>query len=233
MALSISKENYLLHKLHSLTGVVPAGYYVVQHLTLNTFAIAGPEKFNGIIHFFDSIPKHFLLAFEVLGIWIPLLFHAVFGLFIAGRAKDNYVAGPYRFTQNRMFWAQRVTGVFLFFFLIYHVSTTTLMKYYSDSSTSILYNGMHARFVSGGGIVLVIYALGVAAAAYHLGLGIWNFCIRWGIAVSESAQLKVQKVGIGIWIAVTLIGWAALAGFFLHPSDQAEAAEKPAQAQNL
>lgn len=223
MALTL-KENFLLHKIHSLTGIVPVGYYVAQHLVLNTFALGGPEKFDGIINFFDSMPWYFLLIMEVCAIWGPLAFHAIYGLAIVGRAENNYSNPKYKFTQNRMFVFQRYTGIFLVLFLCIHVSTTTGRKYFGGDSHLVKYDAMQQMFHSLGGAPILLYALGVAAASYHLGLGVWNFCIRWGITVSEEAQIKMQKVGIGIAVALTLVGWAALAGFLLHTPTAAPAA---------
>ena len=41
MSLALNRENYFWHKVHSLTGVIPVGYYMVQHLVLNSFSLAG------------------------------------------------------------------------------------------------------------------------------------------------------------------------------------------------
>ena len=131
MALSLTKENYVLHRIHSLTGIVPVGYYMAQHLVLNTFSIGGEAYFNGVIGFFEGMPKHFLLAMEIFAIWLPLLFHAVYGVFIVSRAQNNYFEEKYKWDHNRMFFLQRVSGLFIFAFLIYHVLTTTVYKYTS------------------------------------------------------------------------------------------------------
>jgi len=65
--------------------------------------------------------------------------------------------------------------------------------------------------------------LGVLAASYHLGYGIWNFCIRWGITISERAQLRIQKFSLAFFIVITLLGWAALAGFLMNkPGESVE-----------
>ena len=64
MALALNRENYLLHKIHSLTGVVPVGYYMAQHLLLNTFSVAGPAKFNAVLAFFEGIPNYVLLPWR-------------------------------------------------------------------------------------------------------------------------------------------------------------------------
>lgn len=213
MALTLTKENFFWHKVHSLTGIVPVGFYMLQHLTLNSFSIAGPAYFNGVIGFFEGMPKHFLLVLEVCAIWLPLLFHAVYGLFIVGRGSPNYFSSKYGWSQNRMYTFQRYTGIFLFFFLIYHVITTTGSKYANGNAEQIRYAGMHMYFSHW--YWLLLYMVGILFASYHLSYGIWNFCIRWGITISERAQIKVQKFAFGMFIVVTLLGWSALVGFLI------------------
>ncbi len=220
MAVITTRENYVMHRIHSITGVMPVGYYMVQHLALNTFSIAGAEKFNAVIEFFEGMPKHFLLAMEVGMIWIPLLFHAIYGLFIISRAKNNYFTTKYKWSENRMFFLQRVSGIAIFAFLLYHVFTTTVAKYVSGNAETIKYAAMAERFQNP--IVLAAYVLGILAASYHLGYGLWNFCIRWGITVTDAAQQRIQKISGVVFIAITLMGWAALVGFFLHPNDSAK-----------
>ena len=220
MAVITTRENYVMHRIHSITGVMPVGYYMVQHLALNTFSIAGAEKFNAVIEFFEGMPKHFLLAMEVGMIWIPLLFHAIYGLFIISRAKNNYFTTKYKWSENRMFFLQRVSGIAIFAFLLYHVFTTTVAKYVSGNAETIKYAAMAERFQNP--IVLAAYVLGILAASYHLGYGLWNFCIRWGITVTDAAQQRIQKISGVVFIAITLMGWAALVGFFIHPNDSAK-----------
>jgi succinate dehydrogenase / fumarate reductase, cytochrome b subunit len=224
MALAINRENYLLHRIHSLTGIVPVGYYMAQHLTLNTFSIGGPAYFDGVIEFFEGMPKHFLLATEIFAIWIPLLFHSIYGLFIASRAENNYLATKYKWSENRMFFLQRASGIVIFAFLLYHVFSTTVNKYLGAGGESIKYAAMQERFQNP--IILLAYAIGILASSYHLGYGIWNFCIRWGITISEAAQARVQKIGFAAFILLTLLGWGALAGFLIHKPTKKEAVVK-------
>lgn len=234
MAVSLTRENYLLHRLHSLTGVMPVGYYMAQHLTLNTFSLGGPEKFNGVIEFFEGMPKHFLLAVEILMIWIPLIFHAVYGLFIISRAENNYFTTKYKWSQNRMFFLQRLSGILIFFFLIYHVLSTTGTKYLKGDANLIKFNAWQEHLHNP--IVLVAYIVGIAAASYHLGYGLWNFCIRWGITVGEKAQIRIQKLSALVFVGLTFMGWIALAGFLINkPSGTPEvpAAADSATQQNI
>src|SRR5690349_3661910 len=115
MALAIGRENFVWHKLHSLSGIIPVGFYVAQHIILNSFSLAGPDKYNGVSGFFYSMPEHILWTIEIAVIYIPLLFHAIYGLFISSRAKSNYFTTHYKWSQNRMYTLQRWSGIFLFF----------------------------------------------------------------------------------------------------------------------
>ncbi len=214
MSLSLQKENFVLHKIHSLTGVVPIGFYMLQHLTLNSFSIAGPEKFNSVIDFFESVPKHLLLGMEILVLWIPILFHSVYGIFISSRAQNNVFEDKYGWSQNRMFFLQRVTGIVLFLFLAVHVATTTVAKYLSPIGAELIkYDAWHEKLTGTGYLWLAFYLVGTVCASYHLAYGIWNFCIRWGITVSAKSQETVQKFSAVLFVAVTLLAWGALYGF--------------------
>lgn len=226
--MALNRENFLLHKLHSLTGIVPVGFYMVQHLTLNSFALAGPDKFNAVIAFFEGVPKHILLALELGVILIPILFHGIYGLFITQRAEVNVYQKKYRYAENWMYFLQRATGVALFFLIILHVSTTTVAaKYLGRGIEHIQYAGMQRMLTDNGYLGLILYAVGVLLASYHLCYGLWNFCIRWGITVSEASQVSMRRISFAAFLVVTALGWAALAGFLIHKPG---AATEPIQA---
>jgi succinate dehydrogenase / fumarate reductase cytochrome b subunit len=215
MSLAVMRENFFWHKVHSLTGIVPVGFYMVQHLTLNSFSLGGPQKFDAVIGFFEGMPIHLLLLLEITLIWIPLLFHAVYGIFITGRAQPNVIGSKYGWGENWMYTMQRVTGILLFFFLVFHVVTTTGDKYVKGNANDIYFAAWHDKLTSMGGLWLGIYLLGVPFASYHLAFGIWNFCIRWGITIGEQAQRRVQQFSVVFFVAITLLGWLALAGFLI------------------
>ena len=193
---------------------MPVGYYMVQHLVLNSNSLISPEKFNGVIDFFEGLPKPFLLALEAGMIWLPLLFHAVYGLFIISRAENNYLTTKYKWSQNKMYFLQRASGLVVFFYLIYHSITTTGVKYYSGNAENVKYDAMSEKLHHP--VVLLIYIVGILGASYHFGYGLWNFCIRWGITVKEDAQQRIQKISALVFVALTLLGWGALVGFFIH-----------------
>lgn len=220
------RENYFWHKLHSLTGIIPTGFYLVQHLSLNSFSLAGPEKFNGIIHFFDAMPIHFLLFLKFGIVWPALIFHAVYGIFIINRSKPNYYSRPaLRYRENRYYTLQRVSGIVAFLFLAWHMASTSIFGMINGAE-SIMYDTWAERLAAPGGTYLMFafYVVGITASAYHFAYGIWNFCIRWGITISETAQVRMGAVSKFVFIALTVVGILALVGF-MNPVLQKDSVE--------
>jgi succinate dehydrogenase / fumarate reductase cytochrome b subunit len=201
-------DNHILHKLHSLSGIVPLGIFLVQHLTLNSFALASPQHFNAVIDFFNKkMPSHILFVLEWGLIFLPLLFHGIYGLVITAHGQVN--VGRYSYWRNWMYLWQRISGVILVVYIAVHVWGTTIS--HRLFGTNIYYEGMVQYFQSP--LIVAFYLLGITAATFHLSNGIWNFCIRWGITVSEKAQQACAKVCGVIFVLLTGLGWTALFAF--------------------
>lgn len=213
---SWTDENFFWHKLHSLAGIIPIGLYMVQHLALNSFSLAGPDKYNAVIAFFQGIPPHILLTLELFVLVIPILFHGVYGLFITSRAELMSGYKPIGL-QYHMFVMQRITGVVLFVLIIAHIASTTVNAKVNGESV-VEYAAWRTVLTSAYYIPLVLYAIGVLMASYHLAYGVWNFCIRWGITIRAQAQDTMAKVSATLFVVLTLLGWAALAGFLMYPT---------------
>ena len=80
------RHEFTIRRLHSLLGVVPLGLYMVVHLGTNASLINGPETFQRAVYLIHS-PGPLLPLIEWGGIFLPLIFHAVIGVWIA-RTRD-------------------------------------------------------------------------------------------------------------------------------------------------
>src|SRR5687768_3677937 len=116
MAIKISRT-FILRKLHQLTGIVPLGMFFFVHMFTNSAAMNGKENFNKHVKDIHDIP--YLLFIEIFGIFLPLLFHSVYGIFISAEARPNVL--NYGYGRNWFYILQRATGIFLFFFLLFHI----------------------------------------------------------------------------------------------------------------
>lgn len=221
------RESFFWHKLHSLTGIIPVGFYMVQHLTLNSFTLAGPDAYNGVIQFFEHLPFHVLVVLKYGIVWLPLLFHAIYGFMIYSRADFYQSPQAAQYRENKMFIFQRWSGAFAFVFLCYHMTTTSVAGALKGPENVIYYDRWASHLASFGYAVLIFYMLGILTCAYHLSYGIWNFCIRWGITISEAAQSRVAKFSGAFCVLLTLLGWVALAGFFVSPLKPSQASAIP------
>lgn len=200
-----SKTSYLLDKLHSLSGVVPIGAFLAEHFFENSYALVSPEKFNWIAAKLETIPWR--VPIEFLFIWLPILYHGLYGLFIWWKGKSNALSHPWM--ANWMYVLQRWTGIVAFIFIGWHVWTerfATHGKSTYDGVASAMANPWIASF----------YVVGILCASFHLGNGIWNFCCKWGIAVTPRSQRLAALFGAAVAVTFSLVGLAIIAGFHFN-----------------
>ena len=63
-----SKTSYILDKLQSLSGVIPIGAYLVDHLWSNSYALVSVEKYNQVSGDLQTVPWR--IAVEAAVLWI-------------------------------------------------------------------------------------------------------------------------------------------------------------------
>ena len=110
---------FYLRRLHSLVGLLAIGIFLFEHIITNARALGGAESLNGALAMMELIPHPIFLGLEIFGVALPILFHAIYGIYIALQAKNN--PGRYGYVRNWQFALQRWTAWFLVIFLIWHV----------------------------------------------------------------------------------------------------------------
>ncbi len=210
------RRYFLLKKLHSLTGVIPTAGFVIFHLFENSGSVAGAEVFNHTVANLRGFP--YLYALEI-GLIAPIFFHAIFGIYLAFKAKHNVAQYPFR--GNWMYWLQRITGIFLLFFICYHLYNTRFAGVASDQMFQ------HLAHEYANPLVFWFYALGIASAAFHIGNGLWGFAVAWGIVSGQKSQDRAWKVCMGIGLVTFLMGINSLLGFSGRGVDIFQHSKKP------
>jgi succinate dehydrogenase / fumarate reductase, cytochrome b subunit len=141
------RNYFLLRRLHSLTGIVPIGVFLIAHLTTNSsilwgsFAlrghgVPGGESQDGAAgasgllaggaYYFwkevkwinEQIPH--LLLIEIV-LWSAIAFHSILGVIYATTGKSNTTR--YAYQDNWRYSLQRITGYIGIFYIFYHVAT--------------------------------------------------------------------------------------------------------------
>lgn len=212
MAIRLSRT-FVLRKLHQLTGIMPLGIFLLEHFYTNSKALAGAASFNEAVKDLQSIP--YILLVETFGIFIPLIYHAVYGLVITVEARPNNLHYPY--ARNWFYTIQRVTGIILFFFILFHVLNfrfglipglnTVSVADHPEQSFDIV--SREFRMLP----IFIVYVIGITSTVWHLANGIWLFLVDWGIAIGERAQRLTGYACIGIGLVLLAVGINAAVAF--------------------
>ena len=212
MAIRLSRT-FILRKLHQLSGIVPLGLFLLEHFYTNSKSLSGAADFNKAVEDLQSIP--YILFVEIGGIFIPLIYHAVYGLVITMEARPNNLAYPY--PRNWFYLIQRITGVILFFFILFHVLNfrfgmipglnTMSVATHPDQAFEIV--AREFRMIP----IFIVYLVGITATVWHLANGIWLFLVDWGITIGERAQRLTGYACIAFGAVLLLVGVNAAVGF--------------------
>lgn len=192
---------FLMRRLHSLTGVVPVGAFLINHFIANSFAVRGAESYNHHVEFLRGLPYLYLVEVGLIG--IPILFHGLLGLLIVLNGEVN-VGSQNRF-RNWMYVVQRASGVLLVAFIAVHVWTTRF------SGEENLYALMQHKLANP--LWFWFYVLGVLSATFHFANGMWGFCVTWGITLSERSQQMSTWLFAGVFVLLSLAGINSLLAF--------------------
>src|SRR2546421_1744448 len=168
-------RTFLLRKLHQLSGIIPLGVFLLEHFYTNSKALTGAADFNNAVKELQSIP--YILFVEIGGIFIPLIYHAVYGLFITWEARLNNLHYPY--PRNWFYTIQRLTGIILFFFITFHVLNFRFGLIPGLNMRSVATNWYDAYGIVAGEFtntaILIVYMIGIAATVWHFANGLWLF----------------------------------------------------------
>jgi succinate dehydrogenase / fumarate reductase cytochrome b subunit len=205
---------FVLRRLHSLSGIIPVGAFLFEHILIsNSTAISGPDAYARQVSFLANLPLVFFL--ELFGIWLPILFHALYGFYIWYRGEGNVVEYPW--TGNWMYTAQRWTGGIAFAYIIWHTWTmrftgVDLHTYPNASFGKVQAEVFQTPF-------FLFYIVGLIAASWHFAYGIWLFSAKWGIVSGDKAQKRFLVVCLAFFFVLTGAGLASLTAFRSRPQE--------------
>jgi succinate dehydrogenase / fumarate reductase cytochrome b subunit len=221
-------ETYFwIRRLHSLTGLLPIGAFVLVHLFTNAYSWR-PHAFNEHVKSLNETPLVTLIEYGV--IIAPIAFHALLGLWMCVRMDVNQP--QYGNFRNWMYLFQRLSGVVVFAFIVYHLAQFRFLQ--EDRFKDVhLPASLHPGVMTPGareydpygairqslrGNVLgapvyVLYLVGIVATAFHFANGLWSFCVTWGLTIGRKSQLLMSYLTMAIFAGLSVFGIYALTGF--------------------
>ncbi len=242
----LQKHHFLLRRLHSLSGILPIGVFLIAHLVTNsslawgkfglraeghgyTIAEGGIKYFQKEVAWINTQVPHLLLI--EITLWVSIAFHSILGFYYATTGKSNLK--HYAYQDNRRYTLQRWSGYIGILFIFYHVATlrwgwTFLVpdgtKWSHDFSASTLaaaLQGSTDGYTAMGLAVSLFYFIGVSLLVFHFANGLWTAAITWGLTVSVQAQRRWGYVCTAFGAGLMLAAWSALAGAYAADYDKA------------
>ncbi|HLO41602.1 MAG TPA: hypothetical protein VK176_11315 [Phycisphaerales bacterium] len=246
----MDRNHFLLRRLHSLTGIVPIGIFLINHLLTNSsvlwgsFAIKenveGGWREGGVAYFWkevkwinEQIPH--LLLIEI-ALWGAIVFHSVLGVYYAMQGKSN--TGRYAYQSNWRYTLQRFSGYIGIFFILYHVGTlrwgwtflvpggTQWSHQFASSTLAASLRGGMEGITAAGFLVSIFYLACVSLLVFHFANGLWTAAITWGLTVSQAAQKRWGYACLGLGAAMMLMGWGSVIGYASLDPAQTKALEE-------
>lgn len=188
-------NSFIWRKLHSLLGVIPIGAFLLEHLISNYEALGGPVAYGKQVYFLNHLPMVRLL--EWVFIFIPILYHAVYGIYIWIRGKANVTYYPW--AGNWLYVTQRYTGLLAVVYIGYHVATQRFMGVDLPNNPAAAFWKVQHELSNP--LILAFYVVAMFAICFHFAYGVWLFAAKWGITPGVQARRR--------------FGWICAAGGFL------------------
>jgi succinate dehydrogenase / fumarate reductase cytochrome b subunit len=211
--------SFWLRRLHSLSGIVPVGAFLFEHVLIsNASAIGGPAAYARQVRFLASLPL--VPVLELFGIWLPILFHALYGFYIWYRGETN--VGEYSWTGNWMYTAQRWTGIIAFAYILWHTWTMRFTGVDLHEYPGASFGKVQGEVFQTA--LFLFYVAGLIAASWHFAYGIWLFCAKWGIISGEKARKRFLILCIAFFFVLTSVGLASLTSFRSHAQQSTDPA---------
>jgi succinate dehydrogenase / fumarate reductase, cytochrome b subunit len=215
------RHEFAIRRLHSLSGIIPLGAYMVVHLVTNATLLNGTPTFQRAVYAIHALGRALPIV-EWGFILLPLLFHTFIGVWIIRTGRNN--TSQYRYTNNKRYMWQRITGLIALVFLLMHVwhlhgwfhfhpwvelgGRLGFVQFKAYNAASSLALAMDGFFWP------AFYLIGVWACVYHLANGLWTAGITWGLWISEAAQRRATYVctafGFGLLMIATGAWWASI-----------------------
>lgn len=189
MAGATDARNDRLKRLHSLSGVVPLGAFVLFHVWMSLSLAGSREIYDRQIAFLHGGPL--LGVLELVLVILPLAYHGGYGLIRTFQPRDVQHARD----TDLMATLERASGIVVLVFVAVHVwefrgATWQHGLPVASYSTKVVEDLSSTQ--AGVPWIALGYLVGVAATLFHLVNGMTSFLTTWGYTPTAESQGRAR-----------------------------------------
>ncbi len=199
--------SFIWRKLHSLLGIIPIGAFLLEHILSNFEALKGPVAYAQQVKFLNSLPL--VRVLEWTFIFIPILYHAIYGVYIWLRGKSNVVYYPW--AGNWLYVSQRWTGIIAFAYILQHVLRQRFLGADLPNNPGMAFAKVQHELSNP--FMVAVYVIAMIAICWHFSYGVWLFAAKWGITPGATARKRFGWVCIALGVLLAAMGLAGIWAF--------------------
>ncbi len=185
-------------RLFTLAGVIPAAAFLIEHLVVTGSAMGGQARFDRVMG--GLARSSFLTVFEILFVYAPLGYHALYGLHLTFKPVES----THTYASDGLLRLQKISGVVVLAFIGLHFWQIRLQRLNGAISERDLYTHLVEKLASTTGGVpwfALVMLIGVAATVFHLVNGLWAFR-----AQNERPDRRATRVFVLFGLVLFAIG---------------------------
>jgi len=198
---------YVRSRLASLLAFAPLGVWTVIHVWNNLASLRGEAEWQAAVTGYQNPISLLVTTIVVL---LPLALHTIWGVARLRTSRPNNTR--YGYFENLKYLLQRLSAAGVLLFLGAHLWLAFLHprimerhpERFADLAAEMHHNPP----------TLIVYLLGTLGVAYHLGNGLSGFAWSWGLTASRKAVVRMEKVGVVVFVVLLAMSWAAVYGLW-------------------
>jgi succinate dehydrogenase/fumarate reductase cytochrome b subunit (b558 family) len=186
----------LARRLFSLSGVVPLGFFLLEHTWVNASALRGQTAYVANVEALARIPL--LGIVEVALVFIPLAYHAAYGLWMM---REGIPSGAPPHGMRALSIANRCAATLALAFIVWHLFEYRVPSLRGVLSPEGFYSLLVWRLSSvwhGFPTRAMIYMVGIMATAFHFVVSGWSWAIASGLLSTRPQRVRAA------WTAAVL-----------------------------
>jgi succinate dehydrogenase / fumarate reductase cytochrome b subunit len=199
--------SFISDRLGSALAILPLGVWTMFHLWNNLAVFESGAAWQTAV---TEYPHPMAQGITWAIVLVPLVWHTVWGIRRITQTRPNYPR--YGYFANFKYILQRLSAIGLLAFLGAHLWLAFIKPRFVEGAAESFADISHEMHFHRP--TTIVYILGVLAIAYHLGNGVHQALMTWGVAIGKDSLRRWQLLAWAVFVLMLVMGWGAIYKIF-------------------